>query len=179
MTNLHQQATSYLFFLVTKQDYVSLCSCILSWDCISLSILLALLNDIIFCVPWGGVRNVEAQREQQTAVCEKRVISLWELMGASCVSGQGLGGMEVGRRGGESLSQSGSYECFGGVRVDVDRSTPAWAASLPGWDLDFLWGGMQLLHCVEQCFNSARIYLLPFIISAPSRHPAVIHFNLQ
>lgn len=68
---------------------------------------------------------MEAQREQQTAVCEKRVISLWELMGASCVSGQGLGGMEVGRRGGESLSQSGSYERFGGVGVNVDRSTPA------------------------------------------------------
>lgn len=68
---------------------------------------------------------MEAQREQQTAVCEKRVISLWELMGASCVSGQGLRGMEVGRRGGESLSQSGSYERFGGVGVDVDRSTPA------------------------------------------------------
>lgn len=156
MTNLHQQVTSYLFFLVTKQDYVSFVVVFcdeMSWDCISLSIPLPLLNDIIFYVPWGGVRNVEAQREQQTAVCEKRVISLWELMGASCVSGQGLGGMEVGRGGGDSLSQSGSYECFGGVGVDVDRSTPTWAASLPGLDLDFLRGGMQLLHCVDQCFN--------------------------
>lgn len=49
---------------------------------------------------------MEAQREQQTAVCEKRVISLWELMGASCLSGQGLGGMEVGRRGGERVCHS-------------------------------------------------------------------------
>lgn len=59
-----------------------------------MSTLITSLNDIIFHVPGVGVvfENVfEQGGDSSWPLSEKEVIFLWELMGASCVSGLGYG----------------------------------------------------------------------------------------